>query len=73
MKQVERERRATTGSHEHLTTPTTYVTDEHGLPVADESIERATREHLADLGHDVAWGGDVEQLGLGAVDEDVAR
>jgi len=41
--------------------------------LADENIERATRRYLADLGHDITWVGDVDDAGLGADDEEIAR
>lgn len=39
--------------------------------VADENVEPATREALAELGHDVEWIDDIPSLGLGADDHEI--
>lgn len=40
--------------------------------LADENVERATRNYLRKLDHNVTWIGDIDDLGLGADDESIA-
>lgn len=40
--------------------------------IADENIERQTCAYLRQLGHDVVWIGEAEELGIGASDRDIA-
>ncbi len=40
--------------------------------LADENVEQATINYLRKLGHDVEWVDDVEALGLGADDKEIA-
>lgn len=40
--------------------------------IADEHVEPLTRRFLRERGHDIEWVGHVPELGLGAVDADIA-